>query len=131
MTFLFVLDSVEFPHAVNPQLGRRLAAQLARFGHTVQLLELWDGQTPPPPPPEGVTVTRLPFSDERLMNRALENGNRRGSPTPLRLARLACHPTATAAAFRQLVLGRPRRQTAAQAAIEQLDSAAHFDVVVA
>ena len=48
MRFLFVVDSVESPQAVNPELGRRLAACLAEQGHQVHLLELWDGQTPPP-----------------------------------------------------------------------------------
>ena len=131
MKFLFVLDSVEAPQAVNPQLGRRLAAQLAAFGHTVQLLELWDGETPPPAPSAGVTMESIAFPDERRMNMALENGNKQGSPVPIRLLRLAKHPSAVGAAFRQLILHRPRRQTEAQKAIERLDAAAHFDVAVA
>lgn len=131
MKFLFVLDSVEAPQAVNPQLGRRLAGQLARFGHVVRLLELWDGQTPPPAPPAGVGMDDRTFNDERLMNAALENGRKGGSPVPLRLAWLAAHPGAAAAAFRQLVLHKPRRQVEAQRAIEALDAAYHFDYVVA
>ncbi|MGN0976072.1 MAG: hypothetical protein ACI4OL_08705 [Gemmiger sp.] len=131
MNFLFVLDSVEAPHAVNPQLGRRLAGQLAAMGHRVHLLELWDGEMPPPDPPAGVTLHTAAFADERLMNRALENGRRQGSPVPLRLVRLAGHPTAAAAAFRQLILHRPRRQTEARRRIETLCGQYAFDVVTA
>lgn len=131
MKFLFVLDSVEAPHAVNPQLGRRLAGQLAAMGHTVHLLELWDGETPPPAPPPGVTLHTAAFADERLMNQALENGRKTGSPIPLRLARLACRPAAAAAAFRQLVLRRPRRQTEARRRIEALCRQYGFDAVTA
>ena len=76
-------------------------------------------------------VTSLAFSDERLMNRALENGARKGSPVPLRLARLAAHPTAVSAAFRQLVLHKPRRQADAQREIERLDGLYHYDVITA
>lgn len=130
MRFLFVLDSVEAPAAVNPQLGRRLAAELARRGHTVHLLELWDGETPPPAC-GGVTVHTLAFADERLMNRALENGSSHGSPVWLRLARLAAHPTAAAAAFRQLVLKKPRRTVDTRREIERLDAEFHFDAVCA
>ena len=72
MRVLLILDSVEFPAAANPQLGRRLAATLAEMGHEVHLLELWDGQTPPPAV-VGVPQHTLAFPDERLMNRALEN----------------------------------------------------------
>ena len=43
------------------------------------------------------------------MNEALENGQKGGTPVPLRLARLSAHPAAAAAAFRQLVLHAPRR----------------------
>lgn len=131
MHFLLVLDSVEAPAAANPRLARRLAAQLAALGHRVHLLELWDGETPPPAPPAGVPCTLLPFADERLMNAALENGARGGSPLPLRLARLAAHPTAAAAAFRQLVLRRPRRTVDTRRAIERLDAEHHFDAVCA
>lgn len=130
MRFLFVLDSVENPAAANPRLGRRLAAQLIGKGHEVHLLELWDGETPPPAL-EGATIHSLPFSDERRMNRALENGARQGSPLPLRLARLAAHPTAVAAAFRQLVLHRPRRMTACKAEIQRLDGLFGFDCITA
>lgn len=130
MRFLFVLDSVENPAAANPRLGRRLAAQVAARGHEVHLLELWDGETPPPA--EKDTIPHLlPFADERRMNRALENGARQGSPLPLRLARLASHPTAVAAAFRQLVLHRPRRMTACKKALRQLDAEFGFDVILA
>lgn len=111
MRFLFVVDSVESPQAVNPELGRRLAACLAEQGHQVHLLELWDGQTPPPAPagagtPDGVVLHDLPFADERLMNQALENGAKQGSPLPLRLARLAARPAAAAAARTSLVPDR-------------------------
>ena len=136
MRFLFVVDSVESPQAVNPELGRRLAACLAEQGHQVHLLELWDGQTPPPAPagagtPDGVVLHDLPFADERLMNQALENGAKQGSPLPLRLARLAVHPTAVGAAFRQLVLHKPRRQEDTRLEIERLDAIYHFDFVTA
>lgn len=130
MRFLMVLDSVENPAAANPRLGRRLAAQLAAKGHEVHLLELWDGETPPPVLKD-TTAHLLPFSDERLMNRALENGARQGSPLPLRLARLALHPTAVSAAFRQLVLHRPRRMTACRAEIQRLDREFGFDCITA
>lgn len=130
MRFLFILDSVEAPAAVNPQLGRRLAAELADLGHTVHLLELWDGQTPPPLTP-GTQAHDLPFADERLMNTALENGVKTGSPLPLRLARLARHPSAVCAAVRQLVLHKPRRTVDCRAAVERLDATHHFDCIVA
>lgn len=131
MRFLFLLDSVENPASANALLGRRLAAQLTALGHTVHLLELWDGQNPPPAPPEGVTAHRLAFADERLMNTALENGAKGGTPVPLRLLRLAAHPTAVAAAFRQLVLHAPRRTVDSRRALERLDADHHFDVVCA
>ena len=136
MRFLFIVDSVESPQAVNPQLARRLAACLAGQGHQVHLLELWDGETAPPAPagaetPNGVVLHDLPFPDERLMNRALENGARQGSPLALRLARLAVHPTAVGAAFRQLVLHRPRRVEDTRREVERLDAIYHFDFVTA
>lgn len=134
MRFLFVVDSVEAPQAVNPELGRRLAACLADQGHQVHLLELWDGKNPPPAPagagtPNGVVLHDLPFPDERMMNQALENGSRQGSPVPVRLARLAMHPTAVGAAFRQLVLHKPRRVEDTRLEIERLDAIYHFDFV--
>ena len=56
----------------------------------------------------------LAFADERLMNEALENGRKGGTPVAVRLARLCAHPAAVAAAFRQLVLKAPAaRWTAA------------------
>lgn len=136
MRFLLIVDSVEAPQAVNPELGRRLAAELAEQGHQVHLLELWDGETPPPAPagagtPNGVVLHDLAFADERMMNRALENGSRQGSPIPLRLARLARHPSAVEAAFRQLVLRRPRRQEDTRREIERLDAIYHFDFITA
>lgn len=136
MRFLLIVDSVEAPQAVNPELGRRLAAELAALGHQVHLLELWDGETPPPAPagagtPNGVVLHDLAFADERMMNRALENGSRQGSPVALRLARLARHPAAVEAAFRQLVLRRPRRQEDTRREIERLDAIYHFDYVTA
>ena len=136
MRFLLIVDSVESPQAINPQLGRRLAACLADLGHQVHLLELWDGETAPPAPagagtPNGVVLHDLPFPDERLMNRALENGAKQGSPVPLRLARLAMHPTAVGAAFRQLVLHKPRRVEDTRREIERLDAIYHFNCVAA
>ena len=136
MRFLLIVDSVESPQAVNPELGRRLAAELAEQGHQVHLLELWDGETPPPAPagagtPNGVVLHDLAFADERMMNRALENGSRQGSPILVRLARLARHPAAVEAAFRQLVLRRPRRQEDTRREIERLDAIYHFDFVTA
>lgn len=130
MRILFVLDSVEFPAAANPQLGRRLAGLLAGQGHQVHLLELWDGQTPPPETP-GVARHTLAFADERLMEQALEQGARQGSPVPVRLARLAVHPTAVAAAFRQLVLKKPRRTVDSAREMRRLDQLHHFDVICA
>lgn len=131
MRFLLILDRVENPASANALMGCRLAAELTAAGHTVHLLELWDGQTPPPAPPQGVTQHTLPFADERLMNAALENGAKGGTPVPLRLARLAAHPTAAVAAFRQLVLHAPRRTVASHRAVEQLDAQFHFDAVCA
>ena len=131
MRFLLILDRVENPASANALMGCRLAAELTAAGHTVHLLELWDGQTPPPAPPQGVTQHALPFADERLMNAALENGAKGGTPVPLRLARLAAHPTAAVAAFRQLVLHPPGRTVASRRAVEQLDAQFHFDAVCA
>lgn len=130
MRLLFVLDGVEAPASVNLQLGQRLAAELAGRGHEVHLLELWDGIHAPPAAPS-VRQHRLAFTDEYWMNTALENGSRQGSPLPLRLARLAAHPTAVRAAFRQLALHRPRRVTAARREIERLDGQFRFDAVCA
>ena len=130
MRFLFVVDSVENPAAANPRLARVLGAALAVRGAVVHYLELWDGRAETRPP-AAATSHPLPFADERLMNEALENGAQNGSALPLRLARLAGHPTAVAAAFRQLVLHRPRRQTACQSALERLDAEFHFDAIVA
>ncbi len=50
---------------------------------------------------------------------------------PLRLARLAAHPAAAAAAFRQLVLKQPRRTVDSRREIERLDAEFHFDAVCA
>ncbi|WP_418668140.1 hypothetical protein [Allofournierella sp.] len=130
MKFLFILDSVEYPLAPNPVLARRVAACLARKGHAVDLLELWDGETPPPAAP-GCRQFRLAFADEREMNRALEFGRAGGSPLPLRLARLTRHPSAVLAAVRQLPLKRPRRVSAARREIERLDLLYHYDAAVA
>lgn len=130
MRILLILDSVEFPAAANPQLGRRLAAALAQKNQEVHLLELWDGETMPPAVP-GVPRHLLAFPDERMMNRALENGARQGSPLPLRLARLAAHPTAVMAAFRQLVLKKPRRTVDTARELARLDGQLRFDVICA
>lgn len=131
MRFLWILDRVENPASANAQLAYRLTAELLAAGHTVHLLELWDGQTPPPTPPKGAVAHTLAFDDERMMNAALENGAKGGTPVPLRLLRLACHPTAVAAAFRQLVLHAPRRTVDSRRAIEGLDAQYHFDAVCA
>lgn len=131
MKLLFAIDSVDFPTAVNPQLAARLAGQLVKMGHAVTLLRLWDGATPLPSPPEGVAVEDIAFPDERQMNIDLENGRKNGSPTPVRLARLATHPTAVAAAFRQLILHKNRRQIVCTKAMEALDAREHFDAAIA
>ena len=131
MRILFVLDRVENPASANAQLACKLTGQLLAQGHTIHLLELWDGMTPPPAPPAGASQHRLAFDDERLMNCALENGAKTGSPVPLRLLRLAAHPTAVAAAFRQLVLHAPRRTVDSRREIERLDAKFHFDAVCA
>ena len=96
MRILFILDSVENPTSANVLMAQRLAGVLCAAGHAVHLLELWDGLHPQPELP-GCTVHCLAFADERLMNAALENGRSGGSPIPVRLARLCCHPTAVAA----------------------------------
>ena len=131
MRFLLILDRVENPASANALLGCRLAAQLLAQGHCIHLLELWDGLHTPPAPPEGAVQHTLAFADERLMNTALENGVRGGTPVPLRLLRLAAHPTAVAAAFRQLVLHAPRRTVDSRRAVERLDAQFHFDAVCA
>ena len=130
MKLLFILDTVEFPLAPTPALARRAAGLLAQRGHTVHLLELWDGRTPPPAAP-GCKSHLLAFGDERRMNEALEFGRAGGTPVPLRLARLAAKPDAALAAVRQIALKRPRRLVAARSAIERLDAAEGFDAAVA
>ena len=107
------------------------AEQLLRRDHTVHILTLWDGLHTPPAPPEGAMQHLLAFADERQMNEALENGQKGGTPVPLRLARLAAHPAAAAAAFRQLVLKQPRRTVDSRREIERLDAEFHFDAVCA
>ena len=98
MRILLVLDRVENPASANALMGFRLAEQLLRRDHTVHILTLWDGLHTPPAPPEGAMQHLLAFADERQMNEALENGQKGGTPVPLRLARLAAHPAAAAAA---------------------------------
>lgn len=131
MRFLLILDRVENPASANALLGCRLAAELMTQGHEVHLLELWDGAHTPPAPPEGALQHTLAFADERMMNTALENGAKGGTPVPLRLLRLAAHPTAVAAAFRQLVLHAPRRTVDSRREMERLDAQYHFDAVCA
>lgn len=79
MRILFILDSVENPTSANVLMAQRLAGVLCAAGHTVHLLELWDGLHSQPELP-GCTVHCLAFADERLMNAALENGRSGGSP---------------------------------------------------
>ena len=131
MRILLVLDRVENPASANALMGFRLAEQLLRRDHTVHILTLWDGLHTPPAPPEGAMQHLLAFADERQMNEALENGQKGGTPVPLRLARLAAHPAAAAAAFRQLVLKQPRRTLDSRREIERLDAEFHFDAVCA
>ena len=131
MRILLVLDRVENPASANALMGFRLAEQLLRRDHTVHILILWDGLHTPPAPPEGAMQHLLAFADERQMNEALENGQKGGTPVPLRLARLAAHPAAAAAAFRQLVLKQPRRTVDSRREIERLDAEFHFDAVCA
>ncbi|MGG6499014.1 UNVERIFIED_CONTAM: hypothetical protein NY603_39405, partial [Bacteroidetes bacterium 56_B9] len=71
----------------------------------------------------------LAFADERQMIEALEIGQKGGTPVPLRLARLAAHPAAAAAAFRQLELKQPRRTEASRREIARLDAEFHVDAV--
>lgn len=131
MRFLWILDRVENPASANALLACRLTAELLAQGHTVHLLELWDGQHQPPAPPAGAVQHTLAFADERLMNTALENGAKGGSPIPLRLVRLTAHPSAVVAAFRQLVLHAPRRTVDSRREIERLDARYHFDAICA
>ncbi len=130
MKLLFILDTVDYPTGVNAQLARRLASSLAHQGHTVHLLELWDGHTAPPET-EGCTLFRLSFADEQMMNTVLEHGAAGGTPVPKRLARLCLHPAAAVAAVRMIGLKRPRRQTACQREIERLDRTHHYHAVIA
>lgn len=104
MRILFILDSVENPTSANVLMAQRLAGVLCAAGHTVHLLELWDGLHPQPELP-GCTVHCLAFADERLMNAALENGPQWRFAHSVRLARLCCHPT-----------GRWRRRSASWSA---------------
>ena len=48
MRILFILDSVENPTSANVLMAQRLAGVLCAAGHTVHLLELWDGLHPQP-----------------------------------------------------------------------------------
>ena len=48
MRILFILDSVENPTSANVLMAQRLAGVLCVAGHTVHLLELWDGLHPQP-----------------------------------------------------------------------------------
>ena len=86
MRILLVLDRVENPASANALMGFRLAEQLLRRDHTVHILTLWDGLHTPPAPPEGAMQHLLAFADEHQMNEALENGQKGGTPVPLRLA---------------------------------------------
>ena len=131
MRILLVLDRVENPASANALLGFRLAEQLLARDHTVHILTLWDGLHTPPAPPQGAVQHLLAFADERLMNEALENGRKGGTPVPLRLVRLAAHPAAAVAAFRQLVLKAPRRTVDTKREIERLDAEFHFEAVCA
>lgn len=131
MRILLVLDRVENAASANALMGFRLAEQLLARDHTVHILTLWDGLHTPPAPPEGAVQHLLAFADERQMNEALENGRKGGTPVPLRLARLAAHPAAVAAAFRQLVLKKPRRTADSKREIERLDAEFHFGAVCA
>lgn len=129
MKFLFVLDSSEYPLAPTPALARRVAGILAQRGHSVHLLELWDGKTAPAEEP-GCISTQITFSDERVMNQILERGNPGGTPVALRLAKLCLHPTAAIAAVRQILFKKPRRISATKKAIEALGQAHSFDLIV-
>lgn len=127
MNLLFIIDQVDYPGAINPILARRAAGELAAMGHQVELLELWDGVTPLPLLESGLTRHTLECPDEYLMNEALEHG-RDGTSVSLRLARLSLHPSAVAAAFRQLVLHCPHRQSKCRAWLESHDI---YDHVIA
>lgn len=131
MRILLVLDRVENAASANALMGLRLAEQLLARDHTVHILTLWDGLHTPPAPPQGAVQHLLAFADERLMNEALENGRKGGTPVAVRLARLCAHPAAVAAAFRQLVLKAPRRTVDSRREIERLDAEFHFDAVCA
>lgn len=131
MKLLFILDAVDYPTAPNPRLALNAAAVLAGQGHLVHFLLLWDGASPLPAPPKGCGRFVLEFADERRMNEALEHGDAEGSPTALRLARLAARPDAALAAVRMLALHRPRRRAACRKRIAQLDAAWHYDAAIA
>ena len=131
MKLLFVLDIVDHPYAANPQLARRVMAELAGLGHTVHLLELTGGPGTSPWAPGPGRTFRLSFADEALMNRCLENGNKAGSPIWKRLARLCRHPAAALAAVRTLILHRSRRRCACKKELERLDGAQRYDAVIA
>ena len=130
MKLLCILDSVEFPLAPTATIARRAVALLARQGHTVHFLELYDGETVPTALP-GCERTLLAFADERVMNRVLEFGRKGGTPIPLRVAKLCLHPSALMAAVRQNILKKSRRVLATKKAIEALDHKHHFDAVIA
>lgn len=117
MRILIITDQVDYHNAINPLLARRVAGELAGMGHTVHLLELWDGEHPLPPAPEKVERFALAFPQEAAMNRALEHGRAGGSALK-RLIRLGLCPPAWEAAFRQLVLKEPLRQKACLAFLE-------------
>lgn len=131
MKLLFVLDAVDYPTAPNPRLALNAAAVLAGQGHLVHFLLLWDGVSPLSAPPAGCGRFVLKFADERRMNEALEHGDAEGSPTAVRLARLAARPDAALAAVRMLALHRPRRRAACRKRIAQLDAVYHYDAAVA
>lgn len=131
MKLLLIVDRVDHPYAPNPRLAARVAAELARAGHTLHLLELTDGAGAPLPAPWAERRFALPFADEACMNRCLEYGAPGGSPTPVRLARLAVHPAAALAAVRALALRRPRRPAAVRRELERLDTAEGYDWVIA
>lgn len=130
MKLLFILDTVDYPASANAQLARRLADTLVQQGHTIHLLELWDGETLPPDSPLCIQF-RLAFADERMMNTALEHGAADGSPLPQRMARLAAHPSAVLAAVRMIGLKKPRRQCVCRKKLEELDAVHHYDAVIA
>ena len=57
MRILFILDSVENPTSANVLMAQRLAGVLCAAGHTVHLLELWDGLHPQPELPGCTAVS--------------------------------------------------------------------------